>query len=237
MKTILLCAGYATRLYPLTQDKPKHLLPVAGKPIINYITDQLDDKIYIVTNQKFYPHFLEWAKTQNKDIEVINDKTLTNETRLGGIGDLHLVLKEKNINEDFLVVLADNIFDFKIKDFIEFYKQKQAPCTALYDIQDLELAKIYGIIQVDENNKIISFEEKPEKPKSTFACVGCYIYPKEFIKKLEEYMKSSYSKDGPGYLIQHFYKEIPMYGFTFKGKWFDIGNLEQYKKANEIFKK
>lgn len=236
MKTIILCAGYATRLYPLTENQPKPLLSIAGKPIIDYIIDQLDGKIYIVTNQKFYPNFLEWAKTKNKDIEIINDKTTTNETRLGGLGNLYLVIKEKKINEDFLVIAGDNIFDFKIKDFIGFYKQKKSPCIVLYDVQDINLAKLYGVIQIDKNNKILSFEEKPENPKSTLISTGCYIYPKDFIKKIEGYMKTSHSKDGPGYLIQHFYKEQPIYGFKFKGKWFDIGNIEQYKKADEVFK-
>ena len=236
MITIILAAGYGTRLYPLTKDKPKSLLQIGGKPIINYITNQLQNKIYIVTNQKFYDQFIEWAKTQNKDIEIINDNTTSNETRLGGIGDLYFTIKLKNINDDILVLGGDNVFDFKIKDFIEFFKQKQAPVIALYDVQDLELAKLYGIVELDKNRKIISFEEKPKNPKSTLASTCFYVFPKEFIKEIYKYMQTSNNKDGPGYLIKHFYTKQPIYGFVFKGNWFDIGNLEQYKKANEIFK-
>ncbi len=237
MITIILAAGYGTRLYPLTKNKPKALLQIGKKPIINYITDQINHKILIVTNQRFYKHFLKWAKTQNKDIEVINDKTTSNETRLGGIGDLYLAIKEKNINEDILVLGSDNVFNkFDIKEFINFYKQKNSPVIALYNIKDLNLAKLYGVIKTNKNKKIISFKEKPEFPESTLISTCFYIYPKTFIKNIINYMNTENNKDGPGYLIQHYYKKLPIYGFEFQGLWFDIGTIEQYKKANEIFK-
>ena len=183
MKAIILCAGYSTRLYPLTLDKPKALLKIKGKSLLSNIIEKIPKEIkdiIIVSNGKFYKNFLEWAEKYERQIKVLNDRTSSNETRFGGIGDLSFAIKKENINDDILVILGDNLFDFNLDDFIGYFEKHKKTLVGVYEFPHEELKKL-GVVEV-KNNKIISFEEKPEKPKSSLASTGIYIFSKDDLK-------------------------------------------------------
>ncbi len=243
MKAVILCAGYATRLYPLTLDKPKSLLEISGKPLLNYIIEKVEkineiDEIFIVTNEKFFRDFEEWLEKCNgkfaKKIEIINDKTKTNETRIGGIGDLDFTIREKRIDEDLLVVLGDNLFDFDLNGIFSAFKKNNEITVGVYDLKEKEQAKNFGVFEI-ENGKLTSCEEKPQNPKTTIISTGIYFFPKREIKKINDYMKTEKSKDGPGFLILDFFSSQNVYAFEFKGKWFDVGTKEIYEKIKDGF--
>lgn len=244
MKALILAAGYATRLYPLTIGRPKPLLPVGGKPMVDYIMDKLEplpeiDEIYIVTNNRFFKHFEKWKShhLSSKKITIINDKTLTNEDRLGAIGDMQLVIEEARIKEDLLVIAGDNLFSFKMSDFLKFAKAHSSGCSiALHDIGLLEEARKYGVVKVDKNNKLLSFAEKPAKPESTLVAICLYYFPKEKISKVAEYLKQSKHKDAPGVYISWLVENDSVYGFIFYGEWYDIGDKNIYERIKDRYK-
>ncbi len=238
MKCIILCSGYATRLYPLTLNTPKPLLPIKGKPILNYLVENAlrikdIDEIFIVSNDKFYNNFVEWKNSSGfgKKITIINDNTKTNETRLGGIGDLWFAIEKEKIEDDVLLLLGDNYFDFDLNKIVDFFKKINKNVIGLKDIKDLNKSRNFGVLEVDEKNKIVSFEEKPEKPKSSLVSTGVYVYSKENLKKIEEYMKTDNPQDGPGYLIPYFMSFQDVYGFIVDGFWYDIGSKESYEEV------
>lgn len=238
MKCVILCAGYATRLYPLTLNLPKALLPVNERPILDYIVEKVKkvrevDEIIIVSNNKFYADFIEWGK--GKDVKILNDNTNENDAKLGGLGDLWFAIKNKNIGEDFMVVLGDNLFESDFREFVDFFKKIRSPLVGLFDVENLEEAKKFGVVKLD-GGKIVSFIEKPTKPVSTLISTGIYIYPKHILEKIEEYMKTGNSKDGPGYLISYLMEQENVYGFSLAGGWYDIGSKETYKKVNRLWK-
>lgn len=237
MKCIILCAGYATRLYPLTLNTPKSLLPVRKVPLLSHIIEKLHnvpdiDEVFVVTNDKFYSSFVWWLENLDdklkEKIEIINDCTTSNENRLGGIRDLNFVIESKNIKEDVLVILGDNYFNFNLGNFVNFFKETRDTSLGVFAV-DKEQAKRFGVIEI-EDNKIISFEEKPEEPKSNLVSTGVYIFSKEDLEEINEYMKSDLNKDGPGYLIKYLVNKKNVYAYKFEGWWFDIGNLEEYEK-------
>lgn len=242
MKAVILCAGYATRLYPLTLNKPKSLLPISGKPLLNYIIEKLSkakevDEIFLVTNEKFYPVFLEWLDNHreffNTKIKIINDGTKTNETRLGGIGDLEFAIKKEKIHGDLLVILGDNLFDFDLISFFEFFKKTNEVSVGVYDLKNKEEVKQLGVLEI-QNQKIISFEEKPQNPKTTIISTGIYLFPGKDLKKISDYMKTNKPEDGPGYLILDLLNSQDIHAFEFKGKWFDIGTKEIYEEVKNM---
>lgn len=244
MKALILAAGYATRLYPLTKDKPKPLLKVGSKTITDRLVEKIErirdiDEIYIVTNEKFAPNFIEWAEksTYKKPIKIINDHTLTNETRLGAIGDMELVVREGGISDDILVLGGDNLFDFSLRDFIEFARSKTGSVVALRDIGDLNEAKKYGIVSIDGNEKVTEFTEKPEDPKSTLAAMCVYYFPKAMLSLLKTYLDTGKNKDAPGHYIGWLAQKDFLYGYKFDGEWFDIGDKRLLKLADEIYRK
>lgn len=243
MKAIVLCAGYSTRLHPLTLNQPKPLLKVAGKPMLEHIMFRIEevddvDEIFIVTNDKFYQHFLHWLKNykSNKKINIINDGTKTNESRLGAVGDIHFVVKNKNIDDDILIIAGDNLFEFSLDHMNIFFNEKKSPVVALYDVKDKELAKKYGIVALDEKEKIIGFEEKPLEPKSTLASTACYIFSKKDLEELEKIISQGKKPDNLGDFIKFLSERTHVYGFVFSEAWFDIGSKEQLDIADKEFK-
>ena len=189
MHAIILAAGYATRLYPLTRDTPKPLLNVASKPIIEHIIKKLDSigsisRIYIVTNDKFEGHFNKWLHNfdAQNPIEIINDGTRSDEDRLGALGDIHHAISSKKIDDDLIVIAGDNLFELNLIDVANFFRKKKSNVIVLHDVKDFELAQQYGIVEVDKINLVVNFEEKPKSPKSTLASTGIYFFPKKTIE-------------------------------------------------------
>ena len=230
MKCILLCAGYATRLFPLTQNFPKALLKVGQRAIIDYILEKVNkidevDKIYLVTNAKYSEHFTNWANEKNnvKPITVFNDGTTSNDDRLGAIGDIQFVIDNSKLEDDILVIATDNLFDFELKDFYDFYKTKNSPCVCVRK-EDYE------------NNKVIQFEEKPADPKGEFAVYAEYIYPRDVVPEIKKYLDEGNSCDAPGNLITYLYNKFPTYAYEFTGDCHDVGTHEALAYVNEVYK-
>jgi glucose-1-phosphate thymidylyltransferase len=243
MKSIILAAGYATRLYPLTKDKPKPLLEVAGKSILQHILEKIErvteiDEIFIVTNEKFNTHFIEWTAgyPSSKPIKVINDGTTANEHRLGAIADLQLVIELENIQEDMMVLAGDNLFDFELVDFVQFYKEAASDCITTHEINDVESIKQTGVIEMNEDHRVISFEEKPQAPKSNLAVPPFYIYKKDTIPLIKKYLEEGNNPDAPGNFVPWLIKHKNVFAYRFEGHRYDVGTLESYEEVQKIFR-
>jgi len=242
-KVIILCAGYATRLYPLTENMPKPLLPIGNRPILEWILERVEkvdgvETVYLVSNHKFAGHFESWsAKAKYPwSVEVVNDHTMNNETRLGAIGDLAYVIQTKQLPpSDLLVIAGDNFFDFDLVSFVDFGKKKRPHgVIAVYDVGDRELAKRYGLVRTDLEGKILEFQEKPPEPKTTLASSGIYWLPKETGSLLDRYITSGHNVDQPGHYMRWLAETSGLFAYSLKGKWLDIGDLDSYQKANAI---
>lgn len=247
MKIIILAAGYATRLYPLTLTRPKPLLPVAGKPMIDHVLDNLVpiggiDHTYIVTNNKFAAQFEKWAEDYraNKtplNFTIVNDRSTDDSNKLGAIGDLHLVLSREKIDDDIIVVAGDNLFSQSLEGFGRFAREKNAPVLAVYDVGNLEDIKKYNSITIDNEGKITFFEEKPRNPASTLTGIALYYYPKASVPVIRQYIAEGNNPDQPGRLIQWLYPKQPVYTWRVPGTWYDIGSKESLEEANRVFAK
>jgi glucose-1-phosphate thymidylyltransferase len=245
MKLIILAAGYATRLYPLTLNQPKPLLPVAGKPMLEHVLDNIStireiDHAYVVTNAKFVTHFQKWAEgyrrpNLNFGFTIVDDKSTDDSNKLGAIGDMHLVLTQHKINEDVIVVGGDNLFSHDLAGFGDYCRQQNAPVTGVYDVGDLEQIKKYNAIDIDENSRISYFEEKPKEPKSTLTGIALYFYPASTLPLIHEYIAEGNNPDQPGRLVQWLYPRVPFYVWKVPGLWFDIGSIETLEEANRVF--
>jgi glucose-1-phosphate thymidylyltransferase len=245
MKVIILAAGYATRLYPLTLTQPKPLLPVAGKPMVEYVLDNLApipgiDRIYVVTNAKFASHFQKWADSYRSakaklDFTIVNDGSTDDTNKFGAIGDLHLVLTREHVEDDVIVVAGDNLFSHDLSDFGRLCREKNAPVLAVYDVGDLEQIKKYNAITIDSAGRITFFEEKPKQPASTVTGIALYYYPKSILPLIKQYIAEGNNPDQPGRLIQWLYPRVPVYTWKVPGLWFDIGSKETLEEANRIF--
>ena len=245
MKLIILAAGYATRLYPLTLDKPKPLLEVAGKPMIEHVLASLGgvpqiDRVYVVTNAKFAGHFERWAESYSAGhggahITAVNDGTTDDSNKLGAIGDLNLVLTREKIDDDVTVVAGDNLFDSGLEGFAEFCAKVQAPTVGVYDVGDLEQIKKYNNIGTDAERRITSFEEKPAQPVSTVTAIALYYYPKAALPLISQYIAEGNNPDQPGRLVQWMYTPTPFYTCKVPGTWYDIGSKETLAEADAVF--
>jgi glucose-1-phosphate thymidylyltransferase len=247
MKVIILAAGYATRLYPLTLTQPKPLLPVAGKPMVEHVLDNLADiggidRVYVVTNEKFAGHFQKWSDnyraTKSKfNFTIVNDHSTDDTNKLGAIGDINYVLKTQNVDDDLIIVAGDNLFSQKITEFGKFCREKNAPVLALYDVGNLEEIKKYNSVSTDAVGRITFFEEKPKTPTSTLTGIALYFYPKAVIPLIRQYIAEGNNPDQPGRLVQWLYSRTAVYTWRVPGLWFDIGSKETLEEANKIFAK
>ena len=245
MKLIILAAGYATRLYPLTLNQPKPLLEVAGRPMIEHVLASLGsvpqiDRVYVVTNNKFAGHFGRWAEGYTErhggaQITTINDGTTDDSNKLGAIGDLHLVLTRESVDDDVIVVAGDNLFDRSLAGFVEFCAEKNAPVVGVYDVGDLEEIRKYNNIGIDGEGRITSFEEKPAKPVSTITAIALYFYPKSALPLIKQYIAEGNNPDQPGRLVQWMYGRTPFYTWRVPGTWYDIGSKETLAEADRVF--
>lgn len=240
MKALILEAGYGTRMYPLTKDRPKGLLPIGGRPILDYLVENIEavpeiDNVYIVTNQKFYAAFAEWYSkfTSQKKIELINDGTLTNETRLGSIRDIQLTITEKNIEDDLMVMGGDNIFELSLSDFANYFKRKKGDVVAVHRISEIERLRRTGVVLMDEDSRLTVFQEKPANPASELAVPPLYIFQKETLPLVAKYIREGNDTDAPGNLIAWLLGRRPVYGYMFKGRCYDIGDVESYERLRD----
>jgi glucose-1-phosphate thymidylyltransferase len=247
MNALILAAGYATRLYPLTLNKAKPLLEVGGKPIIEWLLDNLVSvpglqTVYVVTNNKFANDFQNWANRYQERhreirIKIINDGSTNDGDKLGAIGDIHLVLTRENLaNDDLLIVAGDNLFEQPLIDFITAAKNWPA-AVAVHDIGDLEAMKKYGTVTIDNKAVITNCEEKPKEPKSTLAAVALYYYSREVLPMFTTYLANGNNPDQPGLFVQWLYTRKPVGTFEIKGRWLDIGSKETLDNADKIFAK
>ena len=245
MKLIILGAGYATRLYPLTLNRPKPLLPVAGKPMIEHVLDNLTsirniDHIYVVTNARFTDHFQHWADDYRvvhpgPPITIINDHSSDDSNKLGAIGDINLVLTEAAIVDDIIVVAGDNLFSHSLADFAEFCRMKSAAVLGVYDVGNLEEIRKYNAIEIDETGRITFFEEKPTHPRSTLTGIALYYYPKSMLPLIRQYLAEGNNPDQPGRLVQWLYPRTSFYVWHVPGVWYDVGSKETLEEADRIF--
>ena len=245
MNVLILAAGYATRLYPLTLDKAKPLLDVAGKPMLAWVVDNLRgvagiETIYIVTNAKFAADFETWAKNyQRKNpklrFKVVNDGSTDDNNKLGAIGDINLVLTRENVgNSDLLVIAGDNLFRESLKRFVDYAKKTEAT-VGVHEITDAEAIKKYGVVTVDTDGIITNFEEKPKEPKSNLAAIALYFYSKDILPLFTTYIAAGNNPDQPGLFLQWLYPRKPVNTFQITGQWLDIGSKETLEEANRLF--
>jgi len=243
MKTIVIAAGYATRLGELTKNFPKPLLQIGKSTILGRMLDDIDripeiDEHIIVTNHKFAHIFEEWAAKQSytKPVTIIDDGTETNDTRLGAVCDLLLALKQKNIDDDLLVVAADNILFFSFQEFVDFAKEKQTSCIMCHEQPSIEKLQRTGVIVVDDQMRVLNMEEKPQEPKSHWAVPPFYIYRKEDLPLVRLSVENGCGKDAPGNLAHYMVDRTTMHAWPMTAGRFDIGSLDTYKEAQERFK-
>jgi glucose-1-phosphate thymidylyltransferase len=245
MNVLILAAGYATRLYPLTLNKAKPLLEIAGKPMIEWVVDNLAPvpklgTIFVVTNNKFASDFQAWAdRYQDRKpklrFKIIDDGSTSDDDKLGAIGDINLVLTRENLTEsDLLVVAGDNLFSESLKDFVDYAKTTEAT-VAIYDVGNLEAIKKYGAVTIDAAGVITHFEEKPEKPKTTLAAIALYYYSRHVLPLFTTYLAAGNNPDQPGRFLQWLYTRKPVKTFQIKGQWLDIGSKETLEEADKIF--
>src|SRR5688572_24720894 len=237
MKALLLGAGYATRLYPLTRERPKPLLPIGGIAILERICQKIFpvpgvDRIYVVTNHRFAGHYYRWltefqeSRKPKVQIEIFDDLTTSPDDRLGAIGDIDFVIKHANVDDDLLVVAGDNLFEFPLKAFITFAKKKKSSAVCVKDLGDTRLSSLYGVVEVDSKGRIVDFEEKPPAPKSSLVAIGVYYFAKEHLALFRQYLEEGQSRDAPGYFIEWFHSRVELYAHLATGAWFDIGDFD-----------
>jgi glucose-1-phosphate thymidylyltransferase len=238
VKCVILAAGYATRLRPLTDDVPKHLLPVGERPMLDWVLERVReirdvDDVHLVTNSRFAPAFERWAET--KGVTVHDDGTAANHDRLGAVGDLRLAIEQAGLGDDELVVLAgDNLFDLSLPRFVEWWRAKPRPASAvpLHDVGDLELATQYGIADTDADDRIVQFAEKPGAPSSTLASTLIYLLPPEHVRLVATYLEEGLSPDNAGSFLGWLAARERVYGYRFEGSWYDIGDRTQLLEAD-----
>ncbi len=238
MKALVLAAGYATRLYPLTLDRPKALLEVGGKPMLDHVLERLEemgvDETIVVTNAKFTPHFEEWASGRD-GVRIVNDGTTSNEDRLGAIGDIGYVVEQTGLDDDLVVVAGDNLFAEDMSGFSAYGREMDAPVLAVHDVGDLARMREYNQVDVDDEGRITFFEEKPEDARSTLAGVALYFYPRRTLPLIRQYLDEKNNPDQPGRLVEWLYPRTPVYTWRLPGQWYDIGSAETLAEADRIF--
>jgi glucose-1-phosphate thymidylyltransferase len=238
MKALVLAAGYATRLYPLTRTVAKPLLPLAGRPMLDYLLERIRavdgiGAVHVVTNHKFADSFAAWARDR-EGVVVHDDGTTSDDDRLGAIGDVELVVGKAGLRgDDLLVVAGDNLFDYSLADFVSWWHGKgEASAVVLYDVGDLELVKKYSSVEVDADERLIGFTEKPEHPASTLVATAAYIYHREHVPLVQRYVEEGNPPDQPGRFIAWLVPRVPVYGYTVGGDWRDIGDAQQLLDAD-----
>lgn len=251
MKCIILAAGYATRLYPLTENFPKPLLEVKGKSIMNWLIEDIEkidliDQIIVVSNHKFIKQFEKWKKDlegqglykKNLKIEIIDDGSTNNENRLGAVKDIAYAIQKCGIKDDILVLAGDNLLDFSIKGFVDFFTGKKKTCIMRHFEDSIEKLQRTGVIEIDSDGKVLSMQEKPKEPKSQWAVPPFYIYSKDSLDKIILGVESGeVNVDAPGGFIEWFCRQNIVYAYEMPGRRYDIGDYESYKQIDNCYVK
>ncbi len=236
MKCIILAAGYATRMYPLTENFPKPLLEVGGKPILDWLVDDLSpviEQFVVISNHKYAHHFEDWAA--GKPVVVVDDGTETNETRLGAVCDIQFAIDRLGLSDDLLIIAGDNVLDFSLRSFVDYAKLAGTSCTMRYWEDDEVKLHRAGVSEVD-GERLVSFEEKPAKPKSHWCTPPFYYYVAEDVKKISDAIADGCGTDAPGSLVAWMCRKSPMHSMVMPGERYDIGNLESYRLIKESYK-
>ena len=241
MKCLILAAGYATRLYPLTENFPKPLLPVQGKPILDHLIDDIDaagfvDEYVVISNHKFAHHFDAWAAGKSQRITVVDDGTDSNETRLGAVRDVQYAIDTLGLDDEMLVIAGDNLLDFSLTRFIRYAKEKKTSCIMrYYEPSEQRLTKC-GVVSIDAEDRITDMEEKPSAPKSHFCCPPFYFYTRRDAKRVADGIAAGCGTDAPGSYIAWLCSVTPVHAMEMPGRRYDIGNLESYKQVEKDYK-
>jgi glucose-1-phosphate thymidylyltransferase len=239
MNILILAAGYATRLRPLTDSTPKMLLPLAERPMLDYLLDRVRevdeiDGIHLVTNARFAPAFRDWAPG---DVTVHDDGTTSNEDRLGAIGDMAFAVERGGLaGADLFVVAGDNLIGYSLPEFVEFWRAKGGSALALHEVSDPELLTNYGVVELDDGDRVIGFEEKPAQPRSNLAATAAYLYRAEDLGLLPRYLEQGNPPDAPGNFVAWLFARAPVYGYRASGDWHDIGDLGQLVEADNLLR-
>lgn len=250
MKCLLLGAGYATRLYPLTKDRPKPLLPVAGVPMMERILDRVlavreVDAVYVVSNRRFADNYRAWLRDlQDRrrvkvPVTIFDDGSTSNDDRLGAIGDIDFVIQRAKVRDDLLVVAGDNLFDFDLGTLVRTFA-KRGSTVGLRDLAGKPEEKLipqYSVVQLDADGRIVEFEEKPALPKGTLISLAIYLYARKHVPMIRQYLEAGQKPDAPGYFIRWLHKQVPVYGCVLEGSWFDIGDIDSYQQADELYRR
>jgi glucose-1-phosphate thymidylyltransferase len=236
VKALILAAGYATRLRPLTDTWAKELLPVGGRPIIDSIVESIGelaavDEVHVVTNARKAPAFERWA--EGRRIRVHDDGTSTNDDRLGAVGDMRFVIERAAIDDDLLVIAGDNLFDFSLAALAEFWRGKgDASALAVRDVGSRDLARRYGIVELAPDDRVVQFIEKPEDPPSTLAATATYLFQRSHVPLVATYLDAGNAHDQPGRFVAWLQERERVFGWQFDGGWYDIGDYEQLLEAD-----
>ena len=241
MKCVILAAGYATRLYPLTENYPKPLLKVGDKSILDWLIDDLAaasliDEYVVISNHKYYQAFEKWRETKTEKIKILDDGTETNEKRLGAVQDLLFARQTADLDDDLLIAAGDNLLDFSLLGFLNYYKKKQKSCLMRYYEADGDKLKKCGVIEVGADDRVLSMEEKPEKPKSHWCCPPFYLYRREDMACLERALEEGCGADAPGSFAAWLCRNSEVYAMQMPGKRFDIGNLVSYENVKKEYR-
>ena len=235
MKCLILAAGYATRMYPLTENFPKPLLEVGGKAILSWLVDDLSpviEQFIVISNHKYAEHFNAWA--EGKPVTVVDDGTSTNETRIGAVRDIQYAIDELKLSDDLLVIAGDNVLDFSLRSFVEYAKNAGTSCTMRYWEEDPVKLRRAGVSEVD-GEKLVSFEEKPAEPKSHWCTPPFYFYAADDVKKISEAIRDGCGTDAPGSLVAWMCRKSPMHSMVMPGKRFDIGDMASYLAVKDSY--
>ena len=240
MKCLILAAGYATRLYPLTENFPKPLLPVKGKTILDWLIDDIDgaglvDEYIVISNHKFAGHFEKWAKTKPQKVTVVDDGTSTNETRLGAVCDIQFAIEKLGLDDDMLVIAGDTVLDFSLTRFVRYAKEKNTSCIMrYYESNEKDLLK-RGVVTIDENDKILKMTEKSPNPATHWCTPPFYYYTKKDAKLVKAGIAAGCGTDAPGSYIAWLCTQTPVHAMEMPGSRFDIGNLESYEAVQKTY--
>ena len=241
MMCLILAAGYATRLYPLTENFPKPLLKVRDKTILDWLLEDISgagiaNQYAVITNHKFAKHFQVWAETHPLPITVLDDRTETNETRLGAVRDIQFAIDALGLNEDLLVIAGDNLLDFSLQGFIRYAQEKKTTCVMRYWEPDANKLHKTGVAEVDDSDRVVGMEEKPDNPKSNWCIPPFYIYRAADVPLVKRGIESNCGVDAPGSFIAWLCSQTAVHAYKMPGKRFDIGNLNSYHLVQETYK-